>query len=115
MCKENFCDDTIREIVEYSMNTVESLPRGDQARIDVEFLNVGTLMMMKDPHASRELIRTLAAQYTECLGPERGVYSLFSGEVQGSDGLGRVHRLRRGQVLHVDGSCSRKLMLNLSS
>jgi len=70
MCKQNFCDDTIREIVEYSMNTVESLPRGDQARIDVEFLNVGTLMMMKDPHASRELIRTLAAQYTECLGPE---------------------------------------------
>ena len=70
MCKENFCDDTIREIVEYATNTVESLPRGDQARIDVEFLNVGTLMVMKDPHASRELIRTLTAQYTECLGPE---------------------------------------------
>jgi len=70
MCKENFCDNTIREIVEYSMNTVESRLRGDQTRIDREFLNVGTLMMMKDQHASRELIHTLTAQYTECLGPE---------------------------------------------
>jgi hypothetical protein len=70
MCKENFCDDTIREIVEYSMHTVEALPRGDQARLDREFLNLGTLMLMKDPQASRQLIHTLAAQYTECLGPE---------------------------------------------
>ena len=70
MCKENFCDDTIREIVAYSLSTVESLPRGEQTRIDVEFLNVGTLMTMRDPRASRELIRTLTAQYTECLGPE---------------------------------------------
>ena len=70
MCKQNFCDDTIREIVEYSMNTVESLPRGDQTRIDKEFLNVDTLMLMKDPLASRQLIDTLTAQYTDCLGPQ---------------------------------------------
>jgi hypothetical protein len=62
MCKENFSDDTIREIVEYSMNTVESLPRGDQTRIDREFLNVGTLMLMKDPQ-----VGTLASAPSELL------------------------------------------------
>jgi hypothetical protein len=70
ICKENFCDDVIREVVAYSMSIAEALPPDDQARINRELLNVDTLMQMKDLQAARKLIQTLSSRYTECLGAE---------------------------------------------